>query len=196
MELRRETLFLGYRLLDREMASRGATERPVIDCRVAPCVKSAPRLLFTAQPENISLWEQPVEGTFERAPHLRALQSRDAAGRDSRSSLAQPCDFGVPQVAHRARPGLIARLCENLTELWDRCRRCTEVHTGSFVCAAKSTPAIRAWSPNPAAVYAWGCACSHANHAPPRHDFAVLADGAHARTYLQQAAPESEIFSG
>jgi hypothetical protein len=28
------------------------------------------------------------------------------------------------------------------------------------------------------------------NDAPARHDFAVLADGAHARTYLQQVAPE------
>ena len=33
------------------MASGGVTERAVIDCRVAPCEKSAPRLLFTAQPE-------------------------------------------------------------------------------------------------------------------------------------------------
>lgn len=72
------------------MASGGSAECPVIDCRVAPCVKLRPRLLFTAQPELFTFPELPVEGTFERAPHLRALQSRDAAGRDSRDLQAQP----------------------------------------------------------------------------------------------------------
>jgi hypothetical protein len=51
----------------------------------APCVKLQPRLLFKTQSENFFIFrEQPVEGSFKRAPYLRALQSRDAAGRDSR----------------------------------------------------------------------------------------------------------------
>src|SRR5439155_23622581 len=45
--------------------------------------------------------EQPVEGTFERAPHLRALQSRDAAGRDSCDLQAQPQAYTAPGLRRR-----------------------------------------------------------------------------------------------
>jgi len=42
------------------MAARGATERAVIDCRVAPCVKSTTRLFFTAQPEKIHVFRSSL----------------------------------------------------------------------------------------------------------------------------------------
>jgi hypothetical protein len=72
------------------MASRRTAERPVNGSNTAPCVNLQPRLLFKTQPENFTFPESPVEGTYERAPHLRALQSREAPGRDSRHLQAQP----------------------------------------------------------------------------------------------------------
>ena len=38
------------------MASRRTAECTVIDCRVAPCVKFPPRLLFKTQPEHFELF--------------------------------------------------------------------------------------------------------------------------------------------
>src|SRR2546428_3903831 len=48
--------------------------------------------------------EQPVEGTFERAPHLRALQSRDAAGGGSCDLQAQPPAKTAPGVRDSTHP--------------------------------------------------------------------------------------------
>src|SRR5207249_9007149 len=38
---------------------------PVIDCRMAPCVKSTPRLLFTAQPERSEEHTSELQSRFD-----------------------------------------------------------------------------------------------------------------------------------